>query len=394
MNNDWPFPTIPSQQEVDCISAYAQAVFELSVTPMFQEGQPHPRIGHKQDDVGGTFRIEFDVPDPFVLRASLPPFRRIWMESEPSHYFGVCNILSKHVFPESRWYLSFMRDQYTRARKSDDRLKHSLHEDTRNVSETLRAEDFVELLLNTRVFHVGKPGVSEKSGKPARGDRNRVEQMLGPSRLEFLCADAFYDIALQSTNLMEMALFFLDELSQCEITSDIVVDKMELPGYQVFPDGTSIRRESPGYSQEPRTNGKKIELLRRQEKYAAINQLFEAIPRHQEELAIAMLSSIDLDACIESLGMEIATHNDQTSDDNIPLSFFGVRVGAPLVMRRGNQLQCDDIEVLSSQYLAFRSEMLTRADWGPQQRLLWKLALRGYGISFPIRRMHTENWAK
>src|SRR5215204_6202459 len=110
--NDWPLPSIPSQYEVDGISAYARAVFELSVSPMFQEGQPNPRIGQIQHNVGGPLRYEFSVPDPFVLTASLPPFRRIWMEREPSHYYDVCKILSRHVFPEARWYLHFMKDQF------------------------------------------------------------------------------------------------------------------------------------------------------------------------------------------------------------------------------------------------------------------------------------------
>ena len=255
------------------------------------------------------------------------------MENEPSHYFSVCNILNKHVFPEARWYLSFMRDQYTRARESNCRLKHSLYGDARTISDNLRDEDFVELLINTRVFHVGKPGISEKSGKPSRGNRKRIEEMLGSGRLEFLCAAAFYDTALQSTNLMEMALFFLDELSRCDIGSDIRVSEIDLPGYQSFSDGTSIRRESPGYTQEPRTNGKKIELLRREIKYTAVSQLFEAIPCNDEEIAVAVIAHTNLRACVTSLGMEVAGRNDDVTDDG-PLSFFKVQVGVPLIMRR------------------------------------------------------------
>jgi hypothetical protein len=90
-----------NHKEVIALINYLQAIRDLSATPLYADGQPNPTAHHFLSHKSVEERTEYCVPDPYVLRAALVPFRKLWLVNEPSRFQNVCNVLSKHHAPIS-----------------------------------------------------------------------------------------------------------------------------------------------------------------------------------------------------------------------------------------------------------------------------------------------------
>lgn len=191
--------------EIDQVVAYLQAVIDLSHSPLFAESHPSPRT-HVSIELDGSEHTTFHVPDPYVFRSALIPFRRIWLKKEPSHFGRVCNTLSKHYPEGSRWYFKYLRDHFQRSKSNDVAWKLMREGASRSHSaDPILAEDVIERGLYMDLFHCDADRNASRSGADTESDAKSAE-------LEFMFTAAVYDVAMHATVLHEAAQFCLNEL--------------------------------------------------------------------------------------------------------------------------------------------------------------------------------------
>jgi hypothetical protein len=311
------------------------------------------------------------------------------MKKEPSYYYRVAGIFRKNLPEQCSWYLRSLSDQYKNSWKSDEHFERARKKDVTQGIDLLTAEQLINLALNTRLFHTG---VGRKRSQKPAAQFEFLRDQIGPTRFEYMYANAIYHVALQSTNLMEMALFFLEEITRMPNTPGINVDVIEAPGTESFDDGTSIRRFSPGFSQIPDTQGEKLKIIRREAHYRNADIFLGYLSDNSEELASAISSIGTIDELLHrfntrrsheplQIGDERDEQNDSSTKDSIP------RCNAFLIEKKHSDIWCNNFDSLATLVLEIKSQLLGREEWRPSRRPLWTLAMQNNVIPFPIRRI-------
>ncbi|NOY42179.1 MAG: hypothetical protein GXP26_10125 [Planctomycetes bacterium] len=376
--NDSLLIALPSQDEISSVVAYVQTVNDLSVTPLYQEGQVPPQIGFRVSAESSVESIEFRVPDPYVLRAALVPFRKIWMTCELSNYFRVRNIFARYMPTACHCYLDFMKQQYQGACQSKEHYKLAA-QGSDFTGTDLAASDLIELALNCRMFHSGK---NSTSGRYSANDFARFSQEVGPGRFEYMYTLSIYHVGLQATNLMEMAEFFLHELVRLSKTAELAIMPVEVPGTEEFEDNTRILRYSPGYSQIPSAPSEKLSHLLRENRFQIAANFFNFISSNFDDLAPAIVEADNIDDLLGTFGKCRSLKPILERDTEATL--LPLQPGVIAFESNGTQIWCSNFNNIEENLLDLKQQLLLRSNWEPQRRPLWKLALQGYGIPFPL----------
>src|SRR4051812_21903337 len=82
----------PTQDEIDSIGSYVQAIDELDGEPFFSKDEP------RKLSSGGKHR-SFHLGDRFHFRSALITFRRIWMTGDAENIDRVCGLLRRFLHP-------------------------------------------------------------------------------------------------------------------------------------------------------------------------------------------------------------------------------------------------------------------------------------------------------
>jgi len=375
------------QESATALAHYVQSVHDLSVTPLFAEGHPYPLVNFFHGSNGEPNQIEFLVPDPHVLRAALVPFRKLWLDNEPCSYYKIVKILETHHFAV-RWYVDFLRDRYSSSRNSTFSWRVASRQADELDGNPLSAHDIIDLWLNSRLFHSGK---TSRRGRFTQVDFEHERDRIGPARFEYLFNASIYDVAMQSTNLMELAQYTLERFRKTHPDVTSTLDMISMPGFERFADCTIIRRFSPGITPDPCTPGEKLARLRRENAFSSLNRALELLDNNNERLAHQVLAADDFESLLTAMGLKLAAKIPCFSDDGSDIPEDGsdlqddpeVSDGASGLVRKGSEFWTSNVTALDGQVRLAKEHLVSRDEWIPGPQPLWRRALTMHGISFP-----------
>ena|SRR5437763_8019684 len=93
----------PTQDEVDSLASFVEAIAELDSEPFFSRDEPRTL------SISGD-KFTYHLGDRFHFRSALITFRRIWMKGDAENFDHVCNVIWKFTTPPPNGFLSFIRD--------------------------------------------------------------------------------------------------------------------------------------------------------------------------------------------------------------------------------------------------------------------------------------------
>lgn len=93
----------PTQDEVDSLASFVEAIAELANEPFFSRDEPR-----KLTHASGKFT--YHLGDRFHFRSALITFRRIWMKGDAENFDHICNIIWKYSTPPPNDFLKFIRN--------------------------------------------------------------------------------------------------------------------------------------------------------------------------------------------------------------------------------------------------------------------------------------------
>ena len=180
----------PTQDDVDCIASYVEAIAELEAEPFYASDEPRTVSSHGDKH---TYRIG----DRFYFRSALITFRRIWMKGDAENFDHICNILVKFGTALDKINVQMARGL---VRGEINRMVKY----PRDLGIT--AGELINLWLNSVFAHSGLRG-REKS----RHQFDELVQKHGQGAMEFAFRQSVWIIGLQYSGLAEIARSRLSE---------------------------------------------------------------------------------------------------------------------------------------------------------------------------------------
>lgn len=339
----------PSQQEIDAVAHFVEAVRELRRSPFFIEEYRNLSISMSEGD--SEEKIKGHFPDPNILCAMLVPFRRLWQQNESCYYLKVANIIKKYI-PNFRGFI----DSVLPNKKQSIFLPHSLLKD-KDIN--LPLSDIIDIWLNTRYMHTGR---GSRRGKFNRSDFERFNTEIGPVLFEFCFLAAVQDVGICFFNMQQCAESFLRGFSMQGLspTFDICMD---------IEDG-NVNRTTPGFTPKPDTPAQRVWRLRRRRRYDGLNKFLSLIQYTNSQIACLLNNCEKFDDFAVGANVSLEQTDDLNSLDKDNITHFSGCMDNPLatvrdqrlrkgfvVKRRDGKLICseDYVPVLRDQYLEFRN---------------------------------------
>ena len=229
----------PSQQDVDSLAHFVQAVADLRTSPFFTDGQTTlgvSGVSFSQNADGTKGPMAFRVPDPRVRDSLIVPFRRMWMTGEPANFERVANII-KRYWPQARPYVDHFKDELkkTKAQFPAARFMGLIGRPDLSIPP----EDVVDLWLYCRLTHVGgKPG----NGRFTRADYEREANAHGEAQFEYMFMTAVYHVGLGFINLVQLAEQLLERWSNEGLQPGFVFDNITSHGKHETETGDSVEQ--------------------------------------------------------------------------------------------------------------------------------------------------------
>jgi hypothetical protein len=174
----------PTQDEVDSIASYVEAVTELQTEPFFSRDEP-------RSIAGSGDKFTYRLGDRFHFRSALITFRRIWMQGDPENFDHVCNLIWKYTTPPPNYFLMAIRKGVRAELDAQPKWPQPLP-----VSGRL----LVDLWLNAVFAHSGLRG-----SKKLRHEFDALVERFGSGRLEFAFRHLVWSLGLQYQNLVQPA---------------------------------------------------------------------------------------------------------------------------------------------------------------------------------------------
>jgi hypothetical protein len=287
---------MPTQQEIDAVAHFVEAVRELRQSPFFIEEYRNLTISSQGDEV--TFKF----PDHNVVSAMLVPFRRVWLQKEPCQYRKVANVIKRYM-PEWRGFIDYELDLN---RASCVRAFPFFQ------NEELSTEDVVNIWLNTKLFHAGG---TAKSGQPTHEDFVRIQQRFKPPGLfEAYFLFAVDEIGLHLFNLQQCARVFLRQWLEQGLR----------PSFPMSGDiaESDVERRTPGFTPDHDAPQQRVWRLRRRRQYAAVSRLYDMLSLPDNVVADATLQCVSLAGLTERLGIRTEYVQDFAGINQQDFNYF------------------------------------------------------------------------
>jgi hypothetical protein len=282
---------IPSQSEIDGIAHFTQAARELAASALFSEDHGTMDFAGHVNPAGEVEIEHVRLPSTKIRDSALFPFRRIWMEGEPSFYRKTLRDLKRYA-PEVRHLAEHLEIELEKASRS--------HLDpwlARNVR--LTPKEIIDLWLNTRLAHSGSTAAV---GSFRREDFERHEREIGKVAFESLFVQAIQRIGGCFIAVLELTEQLLADWKQAGINPGFSFDNLDQDGTHVFADGTSITRSSPGLVIEHESPAERVLRLVKRHTFNSLSTFFEILEEPPEVIARAVIETKDLDVLLQSLG--------------------------------------------------------------------------------------------
>lgn len=347
--NSYPTPT---QDEVDAIAHFVEAVRELKQSPFFIEEFSSLTLSMKE--CATRDQVTAHLPDPNVMRGVLLPFRRVWQLNEPCNFTRVLNYLKKYI-PNSRFFL--------------DSFAINKEQDAVNFfpawkNEKLSYQDLIDVWLNTKYLHVGS---SKATGKFDRSDFERLEGQIGSVLFEYYFALAVSNFGNYFFHIMPFAEGFLSDLAQRGL----------VPSFSMVSTATeeSVRRTTPGFTPEHESPPHRVWCLRRRRIFAAFND-FLRIADYPDQLVAELISECDsFDQFILQIGITLTFQTEFDIPEEPQFSAFCSVIDEHMTAFRNQRLRrgfigkigdlsyllgADAFPIISEQYIAFRKAFQKR----------------------------------
>ncbi len=337
----------PSQQEIDAVAHFVEAVRELRRSPFFVEEYRNLGISMRKGDPKEKTKGHF--PDPNILRAMLVPFRRLWQQKESCYYLKVANIIKKYI-PNFRGFIDSVLPD-------DKRSIFRSYPLFRDID--LSFSDVIDLWLNTRYMHIGR------GSRRGRFDRNDFEQFnteIGPVLFEYYFLATVQEVGICFFNMQQCAESFLRGFSRQGLS----------PTFTICTDieDSNVDRNTPGFTPEPDTSAQRVWRLRRRRHYDGFNNFLGLIQCTDAHIAhlldhcenfddFAAEANVFLEQTdnLGSIDEDDITHFDGCLDNHsTAVRNRRLRRGFVAKRRDGKLIWNEDyVPVLRDQYLEFRN---------------------------------------
>ena len=357
----------PESHDVDSVAHYVQCVRDLKTSPIFTPGQLDLGVNQTQYPNGSKSPNTFRLPDPRVRDAMVIPFRRIWMNGEPSNFDRVAKIIKRYS-PELRPYVDDCVREVRQSRTSFPAVRFMglAGGDEPEISP----EDVIDLWLNCRLAHVG---ASARKNGFSRSDFECESQRLGAAKFEYLFVLAVFHVGLSYINMVRFCASLLGTWNSDGLEPSFAFDAINDNGPQRSSNGDTIERSTPGLTTVEEDPGNKLTVLRRLSRFTSTNRLLGLLEFDDRVLAALIAKSADLETFLLSTGktieiVEEISHGKVTkwatvADDLTDYRLHPWRKGA--IGLRDNsiiEMSGDAQVVLEAEYNSLRSELLHNND--------------------------------
>ena len=256
-----------TQKEVDNVAAFVQAVRELKTEPFFGEDELY--------GIQVSPKIHIDVGTPANLKSALAPFRRIWMESEPCNFNCVYNILYRNC--ENDQLQGLMAECRANLEKSKKDWLFPIG------PPELTPQKTVEVWLNTRYAHIGQ---SSRQGKFTSEDFAKFEKTIGSAQFEFFFRLAVRSIGTSYINLLQFAELALEQWAKNNGIKPThpTTSSFGVVGTEVTGDGTTITRDTPGWSPTQESSEARCDRLLRRKRFHNLETLLNHLQLQTEKV--------------------------------------------------------------------------------------------------------------
>jgi hypothetical protein len=326
-----------TQDDVDAVANFVEAARELKCSPLFIEEYSRLGIrcteGSEQKEMQGLFN------DPTHIEAMLIPFRRIWQQSNPSHYKRVVNIIKR------------------KNRMADGFIDSLVFNDSGN-KDPLKQSEIIDIWLNTRYMHVGG------KGKFSRQDFDRYEKMIGKDVFKFHFLVAVHQAGVSFLNILMFAESFLREC-----------DKEGLKPSFEFPKSLAGDNEdhTPGYPVPADTPEHRVWRLRHRRRYEGLSKFFDLLSYSDEVLSKYIAQAISFDEFVTGLKVRMRKIKELAIGKNITRGAGAIdyphlyrpnqkpRRGLVAKRKDGSIMWTEDyVPILQDEYLEFRKALLAQ----------------------------------
>lgn len=340
---------LPSQEEVDAVAHFLEAVDQLRASPQFKEEYRSLTL-RSSSAAGQPPTLTAHLPDHHTLTALIVPFRRVWQATERCHYRAIHRILGEYVAGYTHFMGPLMFD-------ADQKVCLG---PPGSSGLSLTARDLIDVWINTRYMHTGK---SRGVGRFTRQDFARFEKQAGPPSFAF----AFVRLVCEAATCFENMRRYGKRLLAAVETHGM------RPTFEVDPT-EAVEWHTPGITPED-TPAHRIWRLRRRRKYQALASCLRLSEMPDVTLAQIVPLSDSWDTFLVAAGIRL-THTpdlrefvpgDMTGfcgcDDPFDAGAYvaGLKPRRGLLARRldGELVWSGDaLEVLRTQYEGFRQALM------------------------------------
>jgi hypothetical protein len=178
-----------TQEEVDSVAYFIEAATHLKQQNLFNEDEPHTVLKTQ-----GSNPPVLETGSSSHLEAAIIPFRKIWMQEEPSNFYKIYNILYKSSASDfAKNYIEHIRSKHQNLENSQINPFESW--------TNLKGHDIIKLYLYNKVSHSG----ADKSRRFTRKDFENHQITIGKERFEFLFHTTFVSFSCCYFNLLQIA---------------------------------------------------------------------------------------------------------------------------------------------------------------------------------------------
>ena len=279
--------TPPTQEKVDAIAHFVEAVREMKKSPFFVEEFSNLKLSMREGDTKD--QVTAHLPDLNVMKGVLIPFRRLWQQNEPCNFTRVSNTLKKHI-PFFRGFIDPL---------TEDKLQDAVNLFPQWGNDKLTNEDLINVWLNTRYLHVGS---SKECGKFNRADFDRLENEIGAVLFEYYFVIAVWKFGIYFQNILPFAESFISDLAQDGIVPSFTIASVN--------SDARIQRTTPGFTPATETLTYRAWCLRRRKRFAAFNNFLKIAGFADDQVAELMDHCDSFDQLVSQTGIQ-SSHQDE-----------------------------------------------------------------------------------
>jgi hypothetical protein len=276
-------------------------------------------------EIGGEYSAI--LGDRAVVSEFLHPFRRVWMQGEPTNFGSIKNLMER--CGPLGYSLGVLRicDQRYRS------YRVAWWPEPLGPSD-FTPEQIVDLLLNTRYAHAG---ATRRKGALTRSDLEMLEAQIGVERLEWLFEMTVFNLATCMCSVGDLALSLLDHLAtkslgrptfrlHCQYSLEGLEVEVKLP--------PRVERVTPGWTPPAESEQNRLERYLRRQQFRNLADAIKLLNLTDNCLVGTVMSAASMDHLISLANLK--TSHYASVRDTIDSQDDGVKFKTFCCVRTGN----------------------------------------------------------